>query len=388
MIIIGKNKLNKRYEENMFNKIKGKLTKRILYGSIVGGLIGLIGIAGVSKYNKWRNEYVYNESTHVVAPRNFDLLYDSEANKELFNFPVNIPGASKVEKYITPNAKYCLVHVRQIHTGENLSDASLKKVENVQDDIYKILIYLCDNNKLKDVYCEAVSSLKDEELFSLRAKYFKLEDKIDNMHGNNGDWIKERISELENILKRGKDDIGFCIRVTREYPNDKNGDEKYMTKLKKELEEYKRKLPEAIKFDQEIRNSRQELFKYHTIERISYERGIRIISAEKTELNIEAIESFKKANKDGMRITEFNKKVLDNREDALLEIVASIKEKPMAFVVYGGAHEWGGSKSFGESYFLARNEIINFTKDNIYAWNNTHKDKKFSLIEITPKSYK
>jgi hypothetical protein len=68
----------------------------------------------------------------------------------------------------------------------------------------------------------------------------------------------------------------------------------------------------------------------------------------------------------------------EKREDAFLEI-ASNERDPLAVVVYGHWHAWGGKESFGKHY--KRDFSI---RDNLAIWNSEHLDKKFSLIEITP----
>lgn len=80
----------------------------------------------------------------------------------------------------------------------------------------------------------------------------------------------------------------------------------------------------------------------------------------------------------------FRKHAMEKREDDLLKLITNDLEK-ISFTVYGGAHAWGGKKSCGENYILKNKDS---TKDNIYEWNKKHQDKKFSLIEITPESYR
>ncbi|MDP2924886.1 MAG: hypothetical protein Q8N99_00780 [Nanoarchaeota archaeon] len=105
-------------------KQSGKLLG--VLGVVASGLIGLVSLCGVSRYNSWKNEYAYNQQYHIVAPRNFDVESADGANRALLDFPDETPGAKKIDKYLTPDAKYCLVHLRQKHLAENI-DKKLKK---------------------------------------------------------------------------------------------------------------------------------------------------------------------------------------------------------------------------------------------------------------------
>ena len=58
--------------------------------------------------------------------------------------------------------------------------------------------------------------------------------------------------------------------------------------------------------------------------------------------------------------------VEDNREDIVLDLISASHAGP-GVIVYGGLHNW---------------------EDNIERWNSLHPDKRFSLIEIIPRSYR
>ncbi len=97
--------------------------------------------------------------------------------KERFeSFPKEIPGAKRVDKYETPGAKYCLVHVRNIHplvsgsflTQDQRAIASLYDKlfsrKQVQEEIYQILSYLVDNYALREVYQEGITPDKETSI--------------------------------------------------------------------------------------------------------------------------------------------------------------------------------------------------------------------------------
>ena len=59
------------------------------------------------------------------------------------------------------------------------------------------------------------------------------------------------------------------------------------------------------------------------------------------------------------------KNIFSDRENAALDIISK-SQKPLNVLVYGGLHWFG---------------------DNIHEWNQRNPNKKYSLIEITPKNY-
>ena len=84
----------------------------------------------------------------ISAPRTFSLEEAIGVNEALANFLDEIPGAEKIERYLTPGAKHCLIHIRQVHLTEFPLDTpkkELKEVRNVQDNIYITLSYLIQN---------------------------------------------------------------------------------------------------------------------------------------------------------------------------------------------------------------------------------------------------
>ncbi len=83
--------------------------------------------------------------------------------------------------------------------------------------------------------------------------------------------------------------------------------------------------------------------------------------------------------------------IFEDREDFALKTISESLDKlgrPLAVMVYGCNHAWGGYESCGKEYFemaeVAKERST--VKDNIHEWNKLHPDKKFSLIEVTPES--
>ncbi len=91
---------------------------------------------------------------------------------------------------------------------------------------------------------------------------------------------------------------------------------------------------------------------------------------------------------------EFAEYALERREDGVLERIAE-SAGPLAVLVYGGGHLFGGKSTCGDGY---RREMVTskdpqeriaykVNKDNIAEWNAAHPMQKFSFIDITPKGY-
>jgi hypothetical protein len=83
------------------------------------------------------------------------MLYSTPANAALRDFPEQMPGASRLEKYPNRGARYCLVHIRQAHTTGNDTEEQLAQIREVQEDVYSILSFLCDKKGLREVYVES-----------------------------------------------------------------------------------------------------------------------------------------------------------------------------------------------------------------------------------------
>lgn len=83
------------------------------------------------------------------------------------------------------------------------------------------------------------------------------------------------------------------------------------------------------------------------------ENQLQVKAAENTELNIYAMQEFSRG--------EFGP-AQDARRDFLLDLVSKNGDT-LAVTVYGATHSWN---------------------DNIERWNQTHQNKRFSLITIEP----
>ncbi len=300
-----------------------------------------------------RNEYVYKPKENIVAPRGYNITYPNEMDSFLLNFPTEIPRASKVDRYLTPGAKYCLVHIRQAHLVEDTPDKFKKQVEDVQEDIYQILAYLIQHNDLNQVYLEGGTRQVWTDSLNML---------IDMTREFNTDYREEKrkVSELETKIKDIQGGKLIPQELSDRWPNIMN---RYLCDLREELNQRKY----YLKFLKEVKENGEEQFKdvckYDAAIKAAIEHGIKIMAAE-----------------DGLTDNRDN---LEQREEVLLQIIAR-QNNPLAVCIYGGAHAWGGNRSFGKPYSLVGRSSL---KDNIAEWNIKYPEKKFSLIEIIPMSY-
>ena len=93
---------------------------------------------------------------------------------------------------------------------------------------------------------------------------------------------------------------------------------------------------------------------------------INVLSAETMEDNFAAQDAFRSYKKGLITLEARDRLVFDAREDVALDIISK-NPNQMNVMVYGGAHKF---------------------EDNIHEWNQRNPDKKYSLIEVTPESYR
>ncbi len=271
--------------------------------------------------------YVFNRgSDDKKLLKEFNKEID--VNKLLEEFPTQIPGAGEVRKYETNGARYCLVHVLQKHQTPKTRKENAEEIKKIQEDIYTILSYLAEKQDISEVYTEGFAD---------------------------GD-VETRISyDVQNFLERRKKLLALSSELSK--------DKKIGQKLDEEIHDFNERYASLLKIFEKAHGALGRLF---------LEEKITLVPAETSEAKILA------------RDRKNRELVTDNREDVLLELIAKSSDG-LAFTVYGGAHAWGGEQSFGEAYSLKGRESY---KDNIYEWNIKNPDKKFSLIEIIPASYR
>jgi len=333
-----------------------KYSKTGLWKPIAATILASVLVFGaLYKTGDKRKKYI------SAIPAGYELEQVTDANRMLLDFPSEVPGARNVDKYLTPDAKYCLVHLRQAHKVKSdflysKYSKERKKINEVQDDIKSILEYLIINENLQTIYYEGlpfgdeetiIDSLKDE--FSKTGKYSLSFSEYYDLHER--DELEAIDRYLEAIENHNRENIIIPLAA-------------FIDSSIENLRKYRDNL------EQEVQENNVEFVRSAGVE-LSIDGKLNIIGAEDCE-------SHKKA----LSQSSLNEVVMDDREDALLNII-SIQENPIALTVYGAAHAWGGTESFGKRYVIG--ERISH-KDNISEWNKLHPNAKFSLIEITPKS--
>jgi len=276
--------------------------------------------------------------------------------EDFVNFPTEIPGVEKVEKFPVEGAKYCLVHIRQRHYVDfnpndpvdkilGLNRPTKKVLESInshQKSIYEILLYLKQKGTTSSVYLEGVDSSMLERIRKI------------TLIPEDDELIRE-VEDLESKLKE---------RIIWNVP------EGYTPE--KLIQEYQQKI-EAAKKRLAGHNERYKYF---------YGGGLRLVLEGKIDPRFEDLSLNHKAYEE-IEKGRLGLAVFDDREDDVLKSIAQGSER-LAVVEFGGAHAWGGKESCGENYSLAGRKSY---KDNIAEWNKSHPDKKFCLIEITPRGY-
>ena len=313
--------------------------RRIGLGALVGTIVAASGWA----YDTWRKGPIHIDS-NTVAPRYFNPESAKQANSMLLNFPDEIPGAADINKYITPDAQYLLVHIRQNHmpSEEKRSDFTKEELDSIrmtQDNIYEILSHLHKQGTYNQegrlpVYAEG-------QLGDIPA-YAEVLDAIEQIEAMKQAFLEDNIGTAQDWYDRNHDIIG------------------YFQKLKDYYEGIEKQRATSD-------NSIDKLVLEGKVEERGFEdiRNYRIAMMAKDEGFITA------------------DTVYDPRENSFIERAVK-HDDPMMITVLGGDHAFGGEESFGDRYEAFSN-IEN--EDNVATWNKNNPDRKISLIEITPVNY-
>ena len=105
----------------------------------------------------------------------------TKAGKFFSKFPEKIEMAGIVKKYGKQDAKYCLVHLSQMHVSafnrrrpynSCMDEKTLEKINEVQNDIYDVLLQLKYDYGINEIYQEAL--YKDEKIWDDRQPKRKL----------------------------------------------------------------------------------------------------------------------------------------------------------------------------------------------------------------------
>lgn len=256
------------------------------------------------------------------------------------------PELGQVEVFPTEGATRVVVHVRDLHSVEDMTSFEKSQVTQVQNNIYNIITHLSSKYEGVEVYCEGtlpnqMSTLKDV------ANTFEIVNYVKPYHPRGWKSLRELFeSEISRLRKEEPESPGitfFSNIVTSE------------DRMKKLELNYTMAL--------EFMNTSASL-KY-----MINDQGI--IHPAESESLLDAATKIRK----GITLTY----VHEARESKALEIISE-GSAPLPVLVFGGNHNLVGKMRTVTS----QNNISN----NIQTLNDSLEDgSKFSLIVITPTSY-
>lgn len=297
-----------------------------LYGIIAGGLaFGAGAYFGNSILNRLAENRQREEAQEFFSS---------------FPFAENLPGAARVEKYEVAGARHCLVDVRQSHYGEFPSlvnlNSSTEKLESIVADLRQY-------DGLADAIHETQIAIDKNKAFisSLR------------------DRVRHNYSEINNVQK----DIFDIIKHLKHNNNVKNTYGEAVTrKLSSEDCLYRvqyifnEMTSRGYVSQEEINDRSNEFF---------FVPGANFLIGAAGHINLLPAET-KEGNEGAFEHRDDQFYIFDNRENIALSLLARSSE-PYKVMIYGGKHDF---------------------QDNVEAWNTMHPDNMFSLIVVTPSSYK
>lgn len=91
----------------------------------------------------------------------FDPAKITEANRQLLQFPKNLPKVKTIRKFLTPGAAFTLVHILADHQREDMPQEYYPVLEAVQGEIYQALAYLAAQCGLGKIYVEGEQAAAD-----------------------------------------------------------------------------------------------------------------------------------------------------------------------------------------------------------------------------------
>lgn len=264
----------------------------------------------------------------------------TEAEIYFRDFPTTLDGAREVQKYEAPGAKHCLVHVRQIHyVGPK---DSLKKSINLADRIRKDSSY-SSSNELQEL---AIS--------------------IDNQVRITKEAVKSEFKKVSGVQQ----DILYILGCLN-----RSNSLNYLRAEGLERALHPSESKEIYNL-LNLQSVQTGFFNYDEIDSSDYFglRGAHFIISRDKAIIIKPAED-KELNEQASRladslISQENLIKYDiigkDREDFVLKII-NLDNDPYSVTVYGGTHDF---------------------RDNVEAWNKKNPGDKFSLIVVTPTSYK
>lgn len=306
--------------------------------AISGLLAGALAVGGLTYslfYNKTSKTPVRLEESVALA------------NSQLRAFPTtNIPGIREVEKWEKPGATYVLAHIKQVHKpAVNIKEYQSGRVakyheeliKRVQEDIYHSLLFFGENNNIRHVYEEGLTSSvlekigKDKKAFFSFREAFRNNARSDRYQTNSS--VQGFVSYLDKKATRG-------LSATRRVFFDGKMD------LRETTSEATNE--EVAKVTERFEDTKRNVFSSNRNNSSNAVRAIWIDFLKQRKLVY--------GTREAEVLSNIHKDFQSGRND---------KGNRLAVVVFGGIHDF-------------RDKIIN--------WNFNNPDK-FSLIELTPNSY-
>ncbi len=324
--------------------------------------------------------YVVGRITEQI-PAIHKLVFGKSIDGLVNNFPGTIPNVESIEKYLVPDSRYLLVYVRQKHSVDSFAenkdivetmrkelsgldegvrkefiDAYLRLVHSeglvmafrTQIDIVTILDFLLKYFSLKDVYKEGLT-VEDEPNFNRARETYREGLKQLEYFEPQAEFSRHQSSELEAMLSN---------RASEKEPREELSKRKEFLaayeKLKKESDDMKKKAVEDL----------------GAVGPMFLDGIIDLRPVERKELQSRAKRLLYESIVDKAKEEEAERLVHDERERTSLELIVNGLEesdREVAILVYGGAH--------------------NFRERIEKEWNLNQRNKKFSVITITPASY-
>lgn len=316
-------------------------------------------------------------SSPTEKPKTPDVSLDvrfagKSPNEMLRTIPDTLSGAASVKKIDVPDAKHCLVHIRQIHNAPFGSDYSKTRkvlesnrseigrtLIDVQTNIHLILLQLKKTSGLRRVYQEG----QDETQSFMHA---------DLMSANRDlKEVQEDIRTAKAACEKLQQSMSVLAAKMRECPDTDAGRAQkkiYEDDMGKLDAKFNALLRVSLHLQEDLIRADASVTQLLASGEFARTYGMDLVPAEKKDV-IETSLAFVKSRREAGNFKtddkEYDQTVLQPREDALLDIVSK-KNDPFAVTVYGGGHDWS---------------------DNVKKWNDKNPNDKFSLVVITPKSY-
>ena len=276
------------------------------------------------------------------------------AGEYLSSFPEMLEDAEKIQKFPVKDAKFCLVHIRQLHPVGNLKIAKemeldesdmYEKVRSIQTSIYGILGSIEQHFLNYPLYVEGVPRGQEE--------YWM--DAVNNRKTNQKNF---RIAQRHTVELSEK--ISDTIALLRRQGGTTRENKAFLDDLQQQIGALRTELEKQKKISKQIWEKETAADVNLLSSRIRVEYG-------KAELRgAEDLDAFLAAG-ENYDSGEINPEVVyEIREEKLLEIVQK-DNAPFAVTMYGGGHDW---------------------RDTITKWNSNNPDNKFALIVVTPEGYK